>query len=413
MTTRRAGWWVCGVCVLWASMVQAEIKRPVEDREEVLTPQAREALATRLVHLRELTGVSMALVVDSPVDGAKLEDVTWSLLKRWGAQAPEQGILLYVSPRAKQWRLEVGWDVEQTLGPAAADALLKRGMVSWSAGKLDAGLVEVIDGVGVALAKGRYEPAKQPPTAATPPVPKPGEDMAPAAPPEPTHFADTTWDAPGGALTIGAGSRAGLPASDWIDALAGNRRIHDHARALSPSWEAAMVRRLMPLERDHKILAGLVTVGPEMRRGESLARHAERLMRRWLQLVPGGDRVLVVVELEPTPRIEVRTSPGLSRLYTPLRIEALVQEALSSNAHMERVLERVADRLLDMASQRKTLEALESAPVVESPVTRPEPRADGEPSALRVVFMMAIATAMVGLCALFGWVVYQRRPRGR
>ena len=50
-------------------------------------------------------------------------------------------------------------------------------------------------------------------------------------------------------------------------------------------------------------------------------------------------------------------------------------------------------------------------PVIESPVTRPAPPTDGEPSALKVVFMMAIATAMVGLCMLFGWVVYQRRRR--
>jgi uncharacterized membrane protein YgcG len=409
MRRRIVGALMMALCLLGTQAAQAGgIKHPVEDRVEALSAPSREALAARLVALRELTGVSAAVVIEEPAEGTPLEDASWAALRTWSPVATERGVVLYVAPAARRWRLEVGWGVEVALGPAAASALLARGQGALTAGQLDAALLTALDGLGESLAKGRYQPAAQPPLIA------PTDDMGfPLA--SPTEHALTSWSDPGeGTLTLGTGRRAGLPGERWVEELTSTKRIHDHARALSPSWEAAMTRKLASMSRDRSILVTLVTIEPGERSGESLARHAERLMRRWLQLQPGGERVMVLLEPEPTPRMELRTGLGLSRLYTPLRVEGIIQDGLAvsgQGGHLERVLDRVVQLLDEMASKREALEAGEpdaAKPALEAPAPVEE-RSEG--GLLRVLLMVMVAGAMLALCGLCVWVAWTLRKR--
>lgn len=406
-------------CALWAGAAQAAIGRPVEDRTELLELPAREALAARLVAIKAATGVPVAVVIEDPVGQARLEDASWSALRTWSPEAAERGVVLYVWPATQRWRLEVGWGVEAALPPAKADALLKLGQAQLGADKLGAAVQLVIDGVGATLAGPRYVAASMPPLVPpAPPAAAPGADMAPQAAPE-THHAEEAWgEVGGGPLKISAGPRSALPGEAWVEELPGSKRIHDRARVLSPSWEAAMVRKLAPLSRDHQIIVTLVSVEPSERRGESMARHAERLMRRWLQLAPGGARVLVLVEAEPAPRVELRTSIELARLYTPLRVEALLVEAMGrtgEGGHLARALDHVVDQLGAMALKREALEASDGATpkeLREAPALKPQDVPTPEVSMLRVGLVMLVSAALVALLALCVWVawtVWRRR----
>jgi uncharacterized membrane protein YgcG len=407
-------------CVLWSGAAAAAIGRPVEDRTELLELPAREALAARLVAIKAATGVAVAVVIEDPVGQARLEDASWAALRTWSPEAAERGVVLYVWPATQRWRLEVGWGVEAALPPAKADALLRLGQAQLNADKLDAAAQVVIDGVGATLAGPRYVAASMPPLVPpAPPAAEPGADMA-AAPAQPeTHHAEEAWgEVGGGPLKIGAGPRSELPGEAWVEELPGSKRIYDRARVLSPSWEAAMVRKLTPLARDHQIIVTLVSVEPGERRGESMARHAERLMRRWLQLAPGGARVLVLVEAEPAPRVELRTSIELARLYTPLRVEALLVEAMGrtgEGGHLARALDHVVDQLGVMALKREALESSDGATpkeLREAPALQPQDVPTPEVSMLRVVLVMLVSAALVALLALCVWVawtVWRRR----
>ena len=122
------------LCAVSASLFALDLKslKPqgyVSDFAHVLDPQSRAQLEAYCGQVEQTTGVQMALVTLTSLDGNPIEDVTNTLFRQWGVgkKGKDEGIMLLLAVQDHRDRIEVGYGLEPIL-PDGFDGSILRGI---------------------------------------------------------------------------------------------------------------------------------------------------------------------------------------------------------------------------------------------------------------------------------------------
>ncbi len=132
----------------------------VADGAGILGPAQSSALAQKLAQFER--GTSNQLLVatfDDVPDGMAMEDFTQRTAEAWGAGRKQQdnGLVLFVFPKSRQLRIEVGYGLEGAVPDALANRIINDDIVpSFRAGDMAAGIDHGVAAL-MAAAKGEYQ----------------------------------------------------------------------------------------------------------------------------------------------------------------------------------------------------------------------------------------------------------------
>ena len=114
--------------VAWCTFVCAE-KIPdihpqgyVTDLAQVIDPATKTKLETLCAEVEQKTGAQIAVVTVNSFDGQSREDYAADLYKHLGvgSKKDNRGVLLLVSPKERQYKIEVGYGLEPVINDARA-----------------------------------------------------------------------------------------------------------------------------------------------------------------------------------------------------------------------------------------------------------------------------------------------------
>jgi uncharacterized protein len=99
----------------------------VVDQANILTPQNRADLTTKLEALEAKTSRQLVVVTVPSLQGREIEDFGYQLGRAWGIgeKKRDTGVLLLVAPNERRVRIEVGYGLESVLTDALSNAILQ------------------------------------------------------------------------------------------------------------------------------------------------------------------------------------------------------------------------------------------------------------------------------------------------
>jgi uncharacterized protein len=152
----------------------------VVDQANILSPQIRADLTTKLEALESKTSRQLVVVTVPSLQGLEIEDYGYQLGRAWGIgeKGRDTGALLIVAPNERRVRVEVGYGLESVLTDALSNAILQEQVLpKLRAGDEPGGVVAGTDALIAQLslpddqAKARVAAAAQPPAEAPNPFP--------------------------------------------------------------------------------------------------------------------------------------------------------------------------------------------------------------------------------------------------
>jgi uncharacterized protein len=152
----------------------------VVDQANILSPQIRADLTTKLEALESKTSRQLVVVTVPSLQGLEIEDYGYQLGRAWGIgeKGRDTGALLIVAPNERRVRVEVGYGLESVLTDALSNAILQEQVLpKFRAGDEPGGVVAGTDALIAQLslpddqAKARVAAAAQPPAEAPNPFP--------------------------------------------------------------------------------------------------------------------------------------------------------------------------------------------------------------------------------------------------
>jgi uncharacterized protein len=118
-----AGLLLACCCFAWAEKI-ADIRPQgyVTDVAQVIDPTTKAELETLCAEVEQKTGAQIAVVTVNSLDGRSKEDYAADLYKHLGvgSKKDSRGVLLLVSPKERQYRIEVGYGLEPVINDARA-----------------------------------------------------------------------------------------------------------------------------------------------------------------------------------------------------------------------------------------------------------------------------------------------------
>lgn len=99
----------------------------VVDQANILTPQDRANLTTKLEALEAKTSRQLVVVTVPSLQGREIEDYGYQMGRAWGIgeKKRDTGVLLLVAPNERRVRIEVGYGLESVLTDALSNAILQ------------------------------------------------------------------------------------------------------------------------------------------------------------------------------------------------------------------------------------------------------------------------------------------------
>ena len=152
----------------------------VVDQANILSPQIRADLTTKLQALETKTSRQLVVVTVPSLQGLEIEDYGYQLGRAWGIgeKKLDTGALLIVAPNERRVRVEVGYGLESVLTDALSNAILQeRVLPKFRTGDQAGGVVAGTDALIAQLslpddqAKARVAAAAQPTAAGPNPFP--------------------------------------------------------------------------------------------------------------------------------------------------------------------------------------------------------------------------------------------------
>ena len=152
----------------------------VVDQANILSPQIRADLTTKLAALETKTSRQLVVVTVPSLQGLEIEDYGYRLGRAWGIgeKKLDTGALLIVAPNERRVRVEVGYGLESVLTDALSNAILQeRVLPKFRTGDQAGGVVAGTDALIAQLslpddqAKARVAAAAQPTAAGPNPFP--------------------------------------------------------------------------------------------------------------------------------------------------------------------------------------------------------------------------------------------------
>ena len=132
----------------------------VVDNANLLTPEKKLALTSKLVALENETSDQLVVVTLPDLKGAKLDVVAQSLGNGWGIGRADidNGVLLVVAPKERQVRIQVGYGLEGLLTDQRAAVVVREMLPKFRAGDLPAGIELGVDRIQSVLLSDRVRP---------------------------------------------------------------------------------------------------------------------------------------------------------------------------------------------------------------------------------------------------------------
>lgn len=143
--------------------------RWVTDEVGLLSPAARQSLDQRLAAYERATGRQAIVYVGRDLGGAPIEDFAVRAFEAWGVgrEGRDDGVALFVFPKERRARIEVGYGLEGELPDITAGQILDRELIPRLArGDADAAVTATMNAVMQTL--GGPVPAGGPPVAPGP-----------------------------------------------------------------------------------------------------------------------------------------------------------------------------------------------------------------------------------------------------
>ncbi len=100
----------------------------VNDFSSTLDASSKQTLETYCANLERVTGVQMAIVLVTTLDGDPIETVANDLYRQWGIgkKGKDEGILIMLAVKDRKSRAEIGYGVEPIISDGAAGGILRQ-----------------------------------------------------------------------------------------------------------------------------------------------------------------------------------------------------------------------------------------------------------------------------------------------
>jgi uncharacterized protein len=122
----------------------------VVDQANVLTPQAREQIETKLKDLEDKSSIQLVVATVKSLEGGDVETYANELFRDWklGQEKKNNGALLLVAPNERKVRIEVGYGLEGTLTDALSSVIISSAIIPrFKQGDFSGGVERGVDGI--------------------------------------------------------------------------------------------------------------------------------------------------------------------------------------------------------------------------------------------------------------------------
>lgn len=125
----------------------------VVDAANILTPQQRQALSTRLIEQKKTSGRSLFVATIPDLQGYDISDYGYQLGRAWAIGGKENdGVLLIVAPNDRKVRIEVGYGLEGILTDAVSSQIIRNQITPrFKAGDMAGGIAAGTDALATLL----------------------------------------------------------------------------------------------------------------------------------------------------------------------------------------------------------------------------------------------------------------------
>jgi uncharacterized protein len=152
---RIAGSPLAALLLAFAAVVAFGIDYPtlsgrVVDQANVITPQSRSALETKLKDLEDKSSIQLVVATVKSLQGTDVETYANGLFRTWklGQAQKNNGVLLLVAPAEHKVRIEVGYGLEGTLTDALSSVIIASAIIPrFKAGDFSGGIERGVDGI--------------------------------------------------------------------------------------------------------------------------------------------------------------------------------------------------------------------------------------------------------------------------
>ena len=122
----------------------------VVDQANIMTPQARSDIETKLKDLEDKSGIQLVVATVKSLQGGDIETYANELFRAWklGQAQKNNGVLLLVAPNEHKVRIEVGYGLEGTLTDALSSVIISSAVVPrFKTGDFSGGITRGVDGI--------------------------------------------------------------------------------------------------------------------------------------------------------------------------------------------------------------------------------------------------------------------------
>jgi uncharacterized protein len=137
----------------------------VVDQANVLSPDTRSTLTTKLKDLEDKSGIQLVVATVSSLEGLEVEPYANQLFRAWklGEQKKNNGVLFLVAPKEHKVRIEVGYGLEGTLTDATSKIIIINAVAPrFKSGDFNGGVTRGVDDVITVLTTDASEWQKRP-----------------------------------------------------------------------------------------------------------------------------------------------------------------------------------------------------------------------------------------------------------
>jgi uncharacterized protein len=150
------------LCVL-APLVSAEKIADIQptgyvlDLANVIAPQARDQITAMATELQQKTGAQIAVVTVNSLEGQSREDYAADLYKHLGIgpKKTDEGVLLLLAPKERQYKVEVGYGLEPFINDARAGDIGRGMLPDLRAGNYSAAALRGMTQIAQLIAAGK------------------------------------------------------------------------------------------------------------------------------------------------------------------------------------------------------------------------------------------------------------------
>jgi uncharacterized protein len=122
----------------------------VVDQANIMTPESRSELETKLKDLEDKSGIQLVVATVKSLQGGDIETYANELFRTWklGQAQKNNGVLLLIAPNEHRVRIEVGYGLEGTLTDALSSVIISSAIVPrFKTGDFSGGISRGVDGI--------------------------------------------------------------------------------------------------------------------------------------------------------------------------------------------------------------------------------------------------------------------------